>query len=251
MSIELTVIHVAHGEIDRSYFNFQLHFNLRIIVDNPEEFEKLKAGQIGNIMDEVFVQQGAHPDPLSQVLFFTKATLGIVRFMDDELNQIAIWPRLDIAKAYFKTRTSVATIPADFKEYEIYFQNGQSATKDDAKRIAQFNLTAHLYVHDDNNVAEYLLENIDALAKMKGLHTLRLNVQQHNFRRINVRPFLEKVPSRIFFNYIAFNVNELSSDDIIEFMRMQDLPDGYHDWTFKGWVFFKKNSTSWLEKKMS
>lgn len=215
------------------------HRLFRITVDTPEAFEQLKAGKIGTGADDVYVQQGAHPDPLSQVLLFAKARSNSLHFLDDDLNKISIWPHTRKAHAFFKTRSSVSTIPTEYSEYVIKFQDGQNATKADAQRIAHYKWAQLVLVYDNGNVAEYLLEQAEAFAEMRVLYGIYTNVHQHNFRRVEVGRFLETM-SKQTLRYIAFNVAELSRYDLSEFIRMQDLPDNYRPSTSNGILYFNR-----------
>lgn len=216
------------------------HHTSSITVDTPDQLEQLKAGQIGSGRS-VFVRPGAHPDPLSQASLIRNDQLLAVHFLDDDLNQMTIWPTKKIAKAFFRTRSYVSSMPVDLYSYEIHFEDGTNATEADVLRIAQFKDATHLSVYDADNVAELLLDT-DALAQMDGLETLVTNIHPHNFRRVHVARFVKNAASSAL-RSIALYAYSLSGDDIAEFVKMQELPADYQHRAWDTMLYFEKKSS--------
>lgn len=211
-----------------------------ITVDTPEQLEQLKAGQIGSGLS-VFVRPGAHPDPLSQAALVRNDQLLAIHFLDDDLNQMTVWPTKKIAKAFFRTRSYVSSMPTDLYSYAIHFEDGTNATEDDVLRIAQFKDATHLSVYDADNVGKHLLET-DALAAMEALETFATNIHPDNFRSVNVARFIKNAASSAL-RSIALYAHTLSGDDIAEFVKMQELPADYQHRTWDTMLHFEKSSS--------
>lgn len=161
-----------------------------------------------------------------------------MHFIDDDLNQISFWPRIGEVQAFFKTRTYVRSVPPVFRNYLIRFEHGQAATEGDAQLMAHFESATHLNVMDERNVAQYLLRNVAAMSKMSWLLYVKTNVHRHNYKSIDVGRFLANISSRRFV-YIAFEADDMSRDELIEFARMQDIPANFRFTVESDVVYFR------------
>lgn len=205
----------------------QIYFSLlRLVIDTPELFEKLKKGEIGSGYLEIIVKAGAHPQVLLQPKYFSNASYPGMHFYDEHDNRISIYTRSRIAYGYFKVGQGLSLgMPAVYADYELRFDGESIVTTDDINYIFQWKNTRFLKVFDKQNAPIEIMGRIEEFSgNLKGLISIAFNVQPHSYKQLRVRPLIDKF---VELGIAHFMAEALSADQIKEFVAYQELPSGW------------------------
>lgn len=192
-------------------------------MDTPEQYEKLKKGEIGDGYLEIVVKTGAHPTVLLEPKFFANATYPGMHFCDRHDNRISIYTRSRIASGKFKVGQGLTLgMPTNYRDYELRFDGESTVSTDDINYIFQWTTTRFLKVLDKQNAAVAMLQRIDEFSSsLKGLVSIGFNVHPHTYKKLRVRPLIDKFEELSIAHYMADTLNE---DLIKEFIGYQELP---------------------------
>lgn len=227
----------------------------RIEINSPANYTLLKQGSLGAAGDIIDVKFPAHPNILSEPVYFWNATFSQISFTSKSTafpgNTITLYPSKRLAAAkYFTGDYELNGIPSNYTAYALQFEARKNVSSAEFNRIFQWQNTTFLAITDANHhqFPLKLAERVDGLSGLKSLKTLKLMVHESTYKTFDVRPFLEKLTSLN--NIFCRPYFLLGSDKFKEFVARQQLPQNWQSqvYIFKGQyrVHFSKKAY-WFE----
>lgn len=191
------------------------------VIDTPELFEKLKAGQIGTAIDEIFIKPGAHPNILSLPKEFADAPYAI-HFVDDQNNRVFIAPKEKLVEASFTNGHSLSLhLPSYYVKYNVSYI-GVAITAEDLDYIFQWNRAAELTIRDGDDDGDgfgYMIsQRSDDLKKLQNLTKLSFALQRPSYNKLFIKNILFGPKALRTVNVLR---SSLSAGEFKEFVRNQ------------------------------
>lgn len=238
--------HVFFSQKTTNVFSFSSHyiFPNRIEINTAANYTLLKQGKIGAAGDIIAVHWPAHPDILSEPIFFWNATkFSEISFTSKSTpfpgDTITLRPSKRSAKAlYITSEFALAGIPSNYTSYSLNFLSRVHVPSTVFDRIFQWQDTTSLEILDSDHhqIPMKLTEQIDGLSGLQNLQSLSLMIHKSTFKIFNVRPLLEKLPSLTnMYCRPYFQLGEVNFKEFI--VRQQSLlPENWQSrvYIFKG-----------------
>lgn len=189
------------------------------MVNTPELLKKLKAGEIGTALDEVFIKPGAHPNILSLPKEFAAAPYNI-HFFDDQNNQIFISPKENVLDATFLSGHLLTLhLPNNYVRYNVSY-HGVDITAEDVDYMLHWTQAIELSVHDESGFGYLISQRTDDLKKLENLKILSFGLQKQSYNKLVIKNILFGPPILRTVNVFR---SSLSASEFREFVRNQRL----------------------------
>lgn len=216
----------------------------RLLIDTPEKYNQLKQGQCDNKYRYVDITTEAHPDVLLQPQFFWNASFVKLKFISSneyKNNAIQIFPISKRAEIHFNIGDNpMSGVPNNYNEFFIYYWYPMAIpTDENINSILNWTEATRLRIYENQgHAAIKLMESIDKLDKLTKLNHLTLYMGPHTYDKINVATFIGNLSS---LNEIIFIGNDISDDQVKEFMEKNATPSNWRVWTIDNVVTYNKH----------
>lgn len=174
----------------------------------------------------------AHPDILSQPILFWNATFGKISFATKDnpfpSNKITLKPTQRWASVEITTGDyAFGGVPTNYTSYNVYFNGNKNVSSAELAQLFQWTNATNLAIVDNNvqhEISLRLMERIDEMSVLTNLATLKFEINKTTHKLLNIRPFLEKLPS---LQVIMIRPYFVSNEQFKSFVARQQLPDNW------------------------
>lgn len=189
------------------------------------------------------VKASAHPDVLSLPQQYPKSKWPALYFVDRS-NHVHLFGKEQALWALFNTHTRASLgLPNTYRSYELHFDH-IAVDIEEIEHIVDFKLVEKLLIFDHANVIGHLIARIDRLKQLHHLNHLGLSIVPGSYAEIDVTVLLTQLPS---LKIAHFYASALSDEQFYEFVRRQNVPQGWHLQVNHKWIAYTKQVVSWVE----
>lgn len=210
------------------------------MIESAEQYDQLKAGQIGRDQKRVIIGTDGHPTPLLLPKLFADAEHYIISFIDANGNMVQLYPKTrQLLLSVVVDEISLGGLPLDYDGYDIEFEGAQF-TSAYIDGFLQWKNIKFAQINDQNNAAYEILKRIEEFGELKELSKIVLNLQRDSYKKVNVKPFLEKLPAlkQAFFLFDK----SLNQEEIVEFVNNQNIPGDWKAVKKDGLIKYQKET---------
>lgn len=212
----------------------------RILIKTPEQYEQLKAGEIGVGYLAVFMEPSIHPGIWNEIPNMVNSPHSQVRFYDENDNEAILL--INEKKAIAKLSSSdnmLVKLPSFYQTYDIRYESPDAKTTSaDVDAILTWKMAVEISVEDYSDVAVDLMARFEKVRSLDSLKQLTLVVQRHSYKQLFVGTFLSHVSQ---LEKVEFLAGEgLTSEELQAFVDQQEIPTAYEIHVKSDRVIYKK-----------
>lgn len=215
----------------------------RLLIKTPEQFEQLKAGEIGATYLAIFLEPSIHANILNEVKQLSHDKHREVRFYDEHENEAIIYPKMNsVVATLVEGRKLITYLPTDYQYYQVHSKSNVLTTSADIDAILQWRTAKQITLINDNPLDEStveLFQRARELSALSQLNKLILTVHSHSYRKLDVNFFLNRLPSLSAVEFVAGN--EMTTEEFHEFVDHQAQPYAYDQEVEAGRVIYKNH----------
>lgn len=189
-------------------------------ISDPIEYTKLKSGEIGQNVDIINIQPGAHPTPLHESIHFANATNFKISFFDGS-NRITLFPRNQGVLVAHHQNMSFS-IPNNYKEYEYFIESQSILSEDEVDFLATLTQATSFICHDMGDLMIRFKHRIEQWDNLKNLQFLQLTVSKRFLWGSLFNAYLRFMPA---LRAASFVFENMTPKEIEKFVKKQGIPN--------------------------
>lgn len=198
------------------------------MINTPELFNKLKAGEFDVVQLDIFVVTYNEPDShvFHALKYFASSKYHMLAFQERSGSYICIEPQRKIVAAHFISgHRLIEYIPHDYRQYYLALEKEYATDELDIQIIFEWQKAKILWILGESDVASGIQDNLFPGGKLNELEDLFFHVTNSTHLNLRSREFLTRFE---FLNVATFHRSKkLTEEQFDVFMKRQFEPNGW------------------------